>query len=421
LAILNGPRRAQGAGYQHGDRRGCLKGTRSAVLDEIELWTRDFDRSPVYWLNGLAGTGKSTIAQTISERMFADGQLGASFFCSRDFHDRSDLRFIFPTLAFQLAWRYTGFRSIFIQLVQSNPDVFHESLYNQVDKLIIQPLMKSAISTIIVIDALNECKDEEPASALLFVLGWFITRIPRVKFFLTGRPEPWIQEGFRLPLMAGATEVFVLHEAESSRVDNDIHLFLRHKLSELADHRGRLGDWPTKEHLDLLCKRAAGLFVYAVAMVKFIDHKISNPKRQLDRLLQSPDSSVCEGKTNTTEDMTLDFLYTSILHDAFGDNNLEDDAMTRSVLSAIVLSVNPLSPSTIATLLESNADYVPPLLSSVNSLLILQEDSNLPVRPFHKSFSDFITDPARCTNPRYYISPPDHHLELLIHCLDLMN
>jgi len=68
-------------------------------LDQIELWTRNFDEPPVYWLNGLAGTGKSTIAQTIAERVFADGQLGASFFCSRDFEDRSNLHFIFPTLA----------------------------------------------------------------------------------------------------------------------------------------------------------------------------------------------------------------------------------------------------------------------------------------------------------------------------------
>jgi hypothetical protein len=43
--------------------------------------------------------------------------------------------------------------------------------------------------------------------------------------------------------------------------------------------------------LDLLCERAAGLFVYAVATVKFIDHKNNNPKKQLDRLLQSPESS----------------------------------------------------------------------------------------------------------------------------------
>ena len=27
----------------------------------IELWARDFNKNPVYWLNGLAGTGKSTV------------------------------------------------------------------------------------------------------------------------------------------------------------------------------------------------------------------------------------------------------------------------------------------------------------------------------------------------------------------------
>jgi hypothetical protein len=152
------------------------QGTRGAVLDEIGLWTRDFDKSPVYWLNGLAGTGKSTIAQTTAERLFADGQLGASFFCSRDFEDRSNLQLIFPTLAVQLARNYTEFRSVFIPLVQSDPGIAHESLFNQMEKLIARPLQESAISTVIVIDALDECKDEEPASAILSVLGRFISK-----------------------------------------------------------------------------------------------------------------------------------------------------------------------------------------------------------------------------------------------------
>ena len=98
LSVLNSCRRARGAGYQHGNRRGCLRGTRETVLSEIESWTKDFNKSPVFWLNGLAGTEKSTIAQTVAERVFADGLLGASFFCSRDFEDRSDLHFIFPPL-----------------------------------------------------------------------------------------------------------------------------------------------------------------------------------------------------------------------------------------------------------------------------------------------------------------------------------
>ena len=83
-----------------------MKGTRRAVLDEIELWARDFNKVPVYWLNGLAGTEKSAIAQTIAERMFAEGQLGALFFCSRNFEDQKNLHFIFPTIAIQLARKY---------------------------------------------------------------------------------------------------------------------------------------------------------------------------------------------------------------------------------------------------------------------------------------------------------------------------
>jgi hypothetical protein len=71
---------------------------------------------------------------------------------------------------------------------------------------------------------------------------------------------------------------------------------------------------------------------------------------------------------------SLDSLYTSILQEAFGDDKPEDDAKTRSVLGAVILTMNPLSPSAIATLLGFDAEDVPLLLSSVNSLLILQED-----------------------------------------------
>ena len=188
-AVLNSIRSAQDAEHRHGDCRGCLRGTRRAILDEIELWTRDFDKPPVYWLNGLAGTGKTTIAQMVAERIFLNGQLGASFFCSRDFEDRSNLHLIFPTLAIQLARRYTEFRLILVPLVQSDPTIVHESLYGQMNKLIVKPLIKSAVSAMIIIDTLDKCEDEEPTSVILSVLGQFVSQIPKVKFFVTSRPE----------------------------------------------------------------------------------------------------------------------------------------------------------------------------------------------------------------------------------------
>ena len=261
----------------------------------------------------MAGTGKSTIAQTIAERLFADGQLGASFFCSQDFEDQSNLHYIFSTLAVQLARKHVEFRKILVPLVQSDPGIAYESLYDQMNKLIVQPLNETTISTVIVIDALDECKDNAPASAILSVLGQFISEIPKVKFFLTGCPEPHIKEGFCLPLLGGATNVFILHNIEPSIINNDIRLFLEQSFLELSYQQHGLDGWPTKEQLDCLSERAGGLFVYAVATVKFISHQNNDPKEQLDCLLQSPDSSVHEGKTMFKAVTTLDSLYTSIL------------------------------------------------------------------------------------------------------------
>ena len=389
-------------------------------MDEIELWTRDSDKLPVYWLNGLAGTGKTTIAQSIAERTFADGRLGASFFCSRDFEDRSNLQSIFPTLAVQLARKYPAFRSIFVPLVQSDPGIAHESLYNQMDKLIVQPLRESGISTVIVIDALDECKDEEPASAILSILGRFISELLGVKVFLTGRPEQRIRTGFRLPLLVEVTDVFILHDVESNQVNKDIRRFFEDSFSDIAHRWPRLENWPSKAQLDLLCERAAGLFVYGVATVKFIDNQRHSPKKRLEFLLQLPTRTNYEGKTKLNANTTLDSLYTSILQEAFSDDIPEDGPNFRSILGAVVFAANPLSPCTIATLLGLDNEDVTPVLSSVHSLLILHDDINRPVQPFHKSFPDFITDSTRCTDQRFYI-PLHHHLELLVGCLQLMD
>ena len=312
LSVLNQCHRAPGAGYQHGDHKGCLRGTWVTILSEIESWSKDFGKSPVFWLNGLAGTGKSTIAQTVSEWAFADGLLGSSFFCSCDHEDCSNLQFIFPTIAFQLAHKYPTFRSALIPLLQLNPDVVHESLCRQMEKLIVEPLRSVDVPMVIVINALDECKDEEPSSVILSVLGRFVKLAPRVKFFITGWPEPRIKTGFRLPLLENATKVFVLHDVQPSLVNNDIQLFLEHKLSELAQ-RHQLEKWPSSAHIKLLCHRAAGLFVYAVATVKFLDSKNHLPKKRLDIIVNLPECTIAEGKTHVKPNTSLDSLYTSIL------------------------------------------------------------------------------------------------------------
>ena len=390
------------------------------MLHEIESWADNFRKSPVFWLNGLVGTGKTTIAQTIAERLFAEGRLGASFFCSRDFEDRSDLRLIFPTLAFQLAHKYPNFRSLFVSLLRANPDVVHESLHSQMQKMIVEPLRKTGVSTVLVIDALDECKDHESTSAILSVLARFVEETPKVKFFITGRPEPRIKTGFRLPLLIDSTNVFVLHDVDPSLIESDIRVFLTHELFELAQRR-QLEGWLKDKHIELLCRRAAGLFVYAVATIKFLDSNTHLTEHRLDVILKLPESTAPEGKTRFNPRTTLDSLYTSILQTAFSEEDSHVDSKVRTTVGTVLVVVNPLPPLAIAQLIGLELKEVMLYLTLIQSLLAIGEDSNKPVKPFHKSFPDFITDPSRCLDTRFYISPPRLHFQLTTNCLRLMN
>ena len=285
------------------------------------------------------------------------------------------------------------------------------------DKLLVKPLQSADVSTVVVIDALDECKDKHPESAILLVLGQSVFKIPKVKFIITSRPETHIVSGFRGPLLKGLTNVFILHHVKRDDVDGDIHHFLKHELSKLPRQPQ---DWPTNEQLDALCQRAAGFFIYAVATVNFLKHKFKRPSERLDIIMKFPESTAYEGKAELEVYTSLDSLYMSIFQEAFCKNDVGDEAMVRLVLSAVILVINPLSPLEVAKLMGFECNEVLSLLESIQSLLVLHEDINRPVQPFHKSLPDFITDLSRCSDPQFYISP-DYHTELVLCCLKLMN
>ena len=406
------------AGYRSGNRQGCLRGTRTDVLLQLEHWLKDEQDHRVFWLNGLAGTGKSTIAQTFAEMTFADGDLGASFFCSRDFEDRSNLQVIFPTLAFQLAYRYSLFREQLLRVLRANPGVGQESLCSQMEEIIVGPLKATRIQTLIIIDALDECKDEEPASAILSVLSRYIDRIPRIKFFITGRPELRIRSGFRLSLLRPITEVLRLHDVERSSVDSDIKLFFRTQLADIAEGRsdcGPMEDWPSSHEIEILCEKAAGFFIYASTVIKFVASGYHIPAERLTLIVSLPQCTTHEGQSG------IDLLYTQVLEHAFHDiqvNNKEFYSHLRSVLGAVVLTFNPLPMETLSTLLKRSD--ISTTLRSLHSLLLVPESKTDSIRVFHKSFPDFLMDSGRCQDKRFLISPSVHHQEIFFLCLDLM-
>ena len=406
------------AGHQAGHHDTCLRGTRESVLDDIMRWAKDPQDRHVFWLNGLAGTGKSTIAQTFSEMVAKNGTLGASFFCSRDYLDRKELKNIFPALAYQLACRYPAFRSKIIQVIKRDPSVARNSLVSQLKDLIVDPLSSTDISCVIVVDALDECVDDQPASAILSVLGRFVKNLPSVKFFITGRPEPRIRTGFRLPLLEPFTHIFLLHEVELSSVDDDIRLYLQEKLTAVAKRRSDFdlpASWPCDKDLMALTKKSSGLFIFASTLARFIESEHHEPNGRLQLIVTQSDSTVHEGRAG------IDPLYAQVLIHAFSDvKEVTVFTNLRRVLGAVVLAFNPLSRAQIAKILNINTSLITATLRHLHSVLLIPSEDSKEIRVFHKSFPDFLQDHDRCSNPKFFIASSDHHGDMALGCLELL-
>ena len=187
----------------------------------IKSWAEDSNGSPILWLNGLAGIGKSTIAQSVVEWCDAHDQLGSLLFCSHGVNGHKNSHLIF-TLAIQLAQKHPKAQSALVSLLQSNPDIVYESPLNQVEKLIVGPLKSADIPTIIIIDALDDWMDDESQSAILSAIEYWVKEIPKVKFLVTSQPKPHILASLQFPLFSGLAYAFTLDDIMPDLTNNDI-------------------------------------------------------------------------------------------------------------------------------------------------------------------------------------------------------
>ena len=309
-------------------------------------------------------------------------------------------------------------RSEGTQEIKQDPAVASNSLISQLEDLIVGPLSSSNIPCVIVIDALDECIDDQPASAILSVLGRHAKEWLSAKFFITGRPEPRIRSGFRLPLLEPLTQIFLLHEVKPSSVDEDIRWYLQEKLTVISKRRSDLrpsGPWPRGEDLTTLTKKSSGLFIFASTLVRFIGSEHHEPDERLRLIITSSDSTIYEGRAG------VDPLYVQILAQAFSDAK-ETTVFTdlRRVLGAVIVAFNPLSRVQIAGILNVDVSLIIRSLRHLHSVLLVPKEDSKEIRVFHKSFPDFLQDHDRCTDPKFFIDSPAHHRDIALDCLGLL-
>ncbi|KAJ7327978.1 WD40-repeat-containing domain protein, partial [Mycena albidolilacea] len=368
----------------------------------------------IFWMNGAAGTGKTTIAATVAHGCLNQqpSALGASFFCSRDDKNCSDLRLIFTTIAYQLALFHPGFSKQVSLVRKANPDIGDRYPEQQLKMLIVGPLScvrNSFPPCVVVVDALDECKDTGTTSRILEALSKYVTNLVPLRFFITSRPEPQIKKAMSLALHNQAQK-FDLHEIELPVVQHDIRQYLLAKLQETALDN-ELHGWPVSEDLDLLVEQSAGLFIYASTAVKFIQDPEFLPQERL-KIISTPDAAHKAG----SHTHKLDRLYIQVLEQTAPDNR----ETIQMIIGSIVLLQTQLPALDLARLLALDPQKLRKRLLRLHSVILVPDDNDKGVQLFHPSFFDFLSSPTRCLMSEFAVHLKEQHAHLAKHCLDSM-
>ncbi|KAM0426326.1 hypothetical protein ACHAPT_008366 [Fusarium lateritium] len=398
----------------------CLEGTRTDVLAQIRSWADGHGEKGLYWLKGMAGTGKSTIALTIAREYYDRGRLGASFFFVRGGGDLGSARRLPATISCQLEEISKPLKKAILEAAASSNSIDVMGLYYQWGRLVMEPLStlpKGSFESpvLIVIDALDEC-DSKDDMALLIKLFAKVTALANIniRVLITSRPETPIALGFEA-ISDGTHRNLVLHDIEQSIVDQDIVAYYHHRLSKLRPRINIRADAIKK-----LVQRSHGLFIHAATVCMFIQEADILAEERLTSLLDNESSS-------TTAERALDHVYSTVLEQLLVTRlNIDESNSLRQLFCHIVGSIVTLSAtmtvSDLARILTLPEVRVRSLIDRLHSVLDVPppEQPERAVRLIHPSFRDFLLDPLRNRSETFFVGAQEAHGYLLNCCFSTM-
>ncbi|KPA35358.1 vegetative incompatibility protein het-e-1, partial [Fusarium langsethiae] len=406
----------------------CLPNTREELLREIYSWIDNPNSKTVYWLNGMAGTGKSTIARTVAHSRSKRGDLGASFFFKRGEMDRDNLNKLMSTLAHQLVLSIPGVAFFIKKTLDANPAIVGKSVKEQFEKLIQEPLSEAAAtatvpsSVVMVIDALDECDQEADIRLLINIFSQAKTLRSHFRVFLTSRPELPIRLGFSE--VQGSYQDLVLHDIPAQIVEHDIIVFLNDEFKKIrhdfnmtvGDERKLPPDWPGRPTVQSLAQMAVPLFIFAATVCRFVgDSRRRNPRTRLQTVLD-------QGRRSHVSQ--LEQTYTPILRSQITELPKEEREEVikdfKVIVGSIVTLANPLSVTALSRLINVRPDIVDERLDALHSVLSIPLERTMPVRLLHLSFRDYLIDPGNRETVEFWVDEKVTHRNLAKHCLRVM-
>ncbi|KAF8990206.1 hypothetical protein BDQ17DRAFT_1256086, partial [Cyathus striatus] len=318
---------------ERSDAPKCHPKTRTAVINNIMSWVDSKDlMERIMWLHGPAGSGKTTIVQTVAERCDKENKLVSSFFFSRN-SGRDDGYKLVATIASQMVIAIPATKEYVVAQLKHDSTLLTYSMENQMQKLVIEPLqhamsskcfdnhsssgssgnMSFVMPHLITIDGLDECKNPQVQSRIINMIAELSNnQSTYFQFIIASRPELEIRTTFNS--MDNLTWTGLVLD-DHYDPDKDIETYLQSEFSAIMHKHILKNDlqggtkWPSKKDLSTLVRRSSGQFIYASTIMKYISNSRRNPKESLCTIinLQSGESL---RKSPYTE---LDELYRFIL------------------------------------------------------------------------------------------------------------
>ncbi|KFY28387.1 hypothetical protein V491_00489 [Pseudogymnoascus sp. VKM F-3775] len=431
--VLSKLHTAEGAAfdsYAESHEPRCHQDTRVDLLHQVDIWACDPDSECVFWLNGMAGTGKSTISRTVAHSFADKGEIVASFFYKRGEGDRGHAALFFTTITAQLVRKLPSLAPHVRDAIEADPAISGKSLKDQFEKLVLQPFDNiqsyppKLSRIVVVVDALDECDQEEDVRIIIQLLSqvkhW---KSVRLKFFVTSRPELPIRLG--LEDIRGKYKGLLLHNVPNPIIDHDISAFLEYELARIRDDFNKSAtqdrrlplDWPGQTNLHSLVRMAIPLFIFAATVCRFIkDRKCGEPDEQLAKILKYQTKSQ-ESKLDATYLPVLDQLHV----DLTANERRQVVESFQEVVGSIVILASPLSTISLARLLGIPKRAVDTRIDLLHSVLSIPSNPNIPVRLLHLSFRDFLLDTEkRETNP-FWVDEKNAHAKFAAQCLQRLS